>query len=46
MKRFLNMIAAATEKLPENATIEAANLNRMRMEMESAALVTSLALIP
>lgn len=42
LKRFLNMVSAATEELPKDAIIESANLNRMRMETESNALVSSI----
>ncbi|KAI0129073.1 hypothetical protein BJ170DRAFT_358935 [Xylariales sp. AK1849] len=40
MKRFLNMVVAATEPITKDTTLEAAMLNSMTMETETAALLT------
>lgn len=40
LKRFLNMVIAATEPIDEGYTPEKASLNQMQMETETAALVS------
>lgn len=40
LKRFLNMVVAATEPIDEGYTPEKASLNQMQMETETAALVS------
>lgn len=42
LKRFANLTKAAMEPLPQGAVLEQASLNRMTMETESAALVSSM----
>ncbi|KAK8122613.1 hypothetical protein PG984_011283 [Apiospora sp. TS-2023a] len=42
LKRFLNMVVAATEPIDEGYTPEKASLNQMQMETETAALVKAI----
>ncbi|KAK8064653.1 hypothetical protein PG994_007291 [Apiospora phragmitis] len=42
LKRFMNMVVAATEPIDEGYTPEKASLNQMQMDVETAALVKAI----